>query len=218
MAEKIDVFQDMKIKGPIDRRTDLRSELIKLATAPWRIDLEKSAEVARYSGASNDVLLFRCEASNDHPSAGLTLWGTDDGYYVPNIVPMQNGNLTFSEYNAVLTSFFSYIVKPAALKVGFEVEVTNPKRDIDDWLSPDAVIKLRSFSGAANKSTGASHPMDERRWFDFLISVHRSEKNLSSDILARWLHEAEGWDEQTAHELAGDFENSLSLLTHYDAN
>jgi hypothetical protein len=216
MAKKIEVFQDMRIQGPIEKRSDLRLALIASVVAPWRIDLEKSAQVALNAATSEDVLLFRCEASNDHPAAGLTLWGAPDGYYVPNIVPMVNGSLTFSEYNAVLRSFLVCVVEPIAEQFGFEVTMTKPSQDIDDWLSLDAATKLRRFSGAANKSTGASHPMDERRWFDFLIAVHRNGEDLGGDRLARWLHEIEGWDEETAHELAGDFENALSLLTHYD--
>lgn len=218
MAKKIEVFQDMRIQGPIEKRSDLRSALIASAIAPWRIDLEKSAQVAHNAGTSDDVLLFRCEANNNHPAAGLTLWGIPEGYYVPNIVPLQSGSLTYCEYNAVLASFLVCVVEPIAGKFGFKVSITQSSQDIDDWLSSDAANKLRRFSGAANKSTGASHPMDERRWFDFLIAVHRNGEDLGSDRLARWLHEIEGWDEETAHDLAGDFENALSLLTHYDEN
>lgn len=83
-------------------------------------------------------------------------------------------------------------------------------------MSIDATVKLRRFSGAANKSTGASHPSDERRWFDFIVAVHRAGDKLDAARLARWLHEAEGWDEDSAHKLAGNYETSLALLTHYD--
>jgi hypothetical protein len=218
MVKKIEVFQDMRIEGPIAKRPDLRAALIAAAISPWEVDLERSAQVAQNAGTLEDVLLFRCEANINHPAAGLTLWGIPQGYYVPNIVPMQYGSLTFSEYNAVLASFLACVVKPIVGAFGFKVNITNPSQDIDDWLSSDAATKLRRFSGSANKSTGASHPMDEKRWFDFLIAVHNNGENLGGDRLARWLHEIEGWDEETAHELAGDFENALSLLSYYDKN
>lgn len=216
MAEEIEVFQDMALQGPIAKRPDLRAALVAAAIAPWQVDLEKSADVAHNAVTSEDVLLFRCESSNDHPAAGLTLWGTDDGYYVPNIVPLTTGSLTYSEYNAVLADFIARVVEPVARLFGFAITTTEPKQVLDDWLSPDVAMKLRRFSGAANKSTGASHPMDERRWFDFLVAVHRSGDKLGADRLARWLHEAEGWDEESAHRLAGSFENALALLAHYD--
>jgi hypothetical protein len=218
MAEEIEVFRDMVLKGDIAKRPELRAALIAAATPPWRIDLERSAEVTRNTVTEEDVLLFRCQPGDEYPAAGLTLWGTDDGYYVPNIVPLENGNLTFVQYNAVLADFIAHIVEPVAHRYDFTITTTQSIQVLEDWVSADAAIKLRRFSGAANKSTGASHPMDERRWFDFLIAIHRAGDELGPDRLARWLHEAEGWDEDTAHKLAGDFENGLALLAHYDKN
>ena len=165
---------------------------------------------------SEDVILFRRDAGQNHPAAGLTLWGNGDGYYVPNIVPLETGSLTFTQYNAVLADFIARIAAPVTAQFGFTVKTTEPKQTIDDWLSPDAALKLRRFSGAANKSTGASHPSDERRWFDFLVAVHRSGDQPATDRLARWLREVDGWDEDTAHNLAGDFETAIALLTYYD--
>lgn len=118
------------------------------------------------------MLLFRREPSDDYPAAGLTLWGRDDGYYVPNIVPIESGNLTFAQYNAIPSDFITRIVEPVATAYGYGIEATASLQTLDDWVSADTAVKLRRFSGAANKSTGTSHPMDQRRWFDFIIAVH----------------------------------------------
>lgn len=216
MTKQIEVFQDMSLSGPIAKRSELRNALIAAAVSPWRVDLERSAEVARNAVTSEDVILFRCDASEKFPAAGLTLWGTPDGYYVPNIVPLEYGSLTFAQYNSILADFITRIVEPVVDKFGFKIATTKPEQMLDDWVSPDTAVKLRRFSGAANKSTGASHPLDERRWFDFLVAAHRSGDKLDADRLARWLHEVEGWGEDSAHKLAGDFENSLDLLAYYD--
>lgn len=218
MAEKIEMFRDMALRGPIARRPELRAALIAAAVMPWRVDLERSVEVARNAVSSQDVLLFRCEPSKNYPAAGLTLWGTEYGYYVPNIVPLEHGSLTFAQYNAVLADFIARVVGSIAGQFDFTIVTTESSQVLEDWVSADVAVKLRLFSGAANKSTGASHPMDERRWFDFLIAIHRAGDELGPDRLARWLHEVEGWDEDTAHKLAGDFENCLALLAHYDKN
>lgn len=217
MVEKIEVFQDMAMRGPITKRPELRAALVEAAVAPWRADLERSAEVAR-AMTSEDVILFRRDEGEDYPAAGLTLWGTAEGYYVPNIVPSETGNLTYAQYNAILGDFVERVAAPVAYKFGFTITRTEPRQSLDDWLSPDAALKLRRFSGAANKSTGSSHPSDKRRWFDFLIAAHRTGNKLDADTLARWLNEAEGWDENSAHVLAGDFERSLDLLAFYDEN
>lgn len=216
MTNQIQVFRDMNIRGPVEKRADLRMGLIEAAAKPWRVDLEKSAEVARNAVTSEDVILFRTEAGDTYPAAGLTLWETDDGYYVSNIVPLEFGNLTYAQYNAILDDFIERIANPVATQIGFEISATQAEQTLDDWISEDAALKLRRFSGAANKSTGASHPSDERRWFDFIVAVHHSGDRLYADQLARWLCEADGWSVDTAHRLAGDYEGSLALLKYYD--
>lgn len=216
MTDKLEVFQDMAIRGPIAKRPDLREALIAAAIEPWRVDLERSAEVARNAVTSEDVVLFRRDAGQDHPAAGLTLWGNENGYYVPNIVPLEMGSLTFTQYNAVLADFIARIAAPVIAQFGFTISTTEPRQTLDDWLSPDAALKLKRFSGAANKSTGASHPSDQRRWFDFLVAVHRGGDKPGADRLARWLHEVDGWDEDSAHGLAGDFETAIALLAYYE--
>lgn len=218
MTDDIEMYRDLALRGPADQRPALRQALIAAAQGPWRVDLERSEEVARNAVTSDDVVLFRREASEKLPAAGLTLWGNDEGYYVPNIVPLEVGSLTFRQYNAVLADFIERIAAPVASRFAFTIDATEPRQTLDDWVSDDAAMKLRRFSAAANKSTGANHPMDERRWFDFLIAVHRARDKLGADRLARWLHEVEGWDEDTAHRLAGDYENGLALLAHYDQN
>lgn len=212
VAEDIEVFQDMALHGPKSKRAELRTALIAAAVDPWRVDLQRSSEVAHSLGVTEDVILFRRDPTGHHPGAGLTLWATDDGYYVPNIVPLESGQLTFAQYNAILDDFVENIADPVASGVGFTVSKTRPRQAISDWVSSDATLKLGRFSGAANKSTGASHPSDERRWFDFIVAVHRSGDRLDASRLARWLHELEKWDEESAHDLAGDYEKLWRFL------
>ena len=216
MAEAIEMFRDLNLRGPVARRPALREALIGAAVDPWRFDQQWSDEVARNAVTSEDVLLFRRAPGDDYPGAGLTLWGREDGYYVPNIVPLESGNLTYAQYNAILSDFIARIVEPIAPALGFAIDASASHQTLDDWVSADTAIRLRRFSGAANKSTGASHPMDQQRWFDFIIAVHRNKDQLGTDQLARWLNEAEHWHEDTAHDLAGNFETALALLARYD--
>jgi len=218
MTSSIEVYRDLYISGPLDKRAGLRSALLNAADGPWSIDLKRSEEVAKGAITTDDVLLFRTKSTNKYPEAGLTLWQHEEGYYVPNIVPLESGQLSHAQYNAILDDFIERIASNVAAKFGFEISTTSGHQSIVDWVPEDTAIKLRRFSGAANKSTGASHPADERRWFDFIVSVHRSGQRLDSDRLARWLHEADGWDERTAHGLAGRFEGAVALLKFYDEN
>lgn len=219
MAETIEVFQDMALHGLKEQRPALRSELTSAATFPWYFDRDRSLEVAKYAASSEDVLIFcRQHQENEYfPTANLTLWETKDGYYVSNIVPVRSGSLNFRQYNLILMDFVQKIAQPIAEKFGFSVELSKSCQSLEDWLTPDAQQKLRSFSMAANKSTGASHPSDQRRWFDFIIAVHKSSSAFSPEILIRWLHEVDEWDQDIAHDLGIYYERSLSLLNRYDS-
>jgi hypothetical protein len=218
MSKTLEVFRDLYLRGPQEKRKDLRAALMNAAGGRWRVDLERSEEVAKGAITTDDVLLFRTQATEAYPEAGLTLWEHEDGYYVPNIVPLETGQLTHAQYNAILEDFIKEIASDTAPQIGFIISTTRGHQTIEDWVPEDAAEKLRRFSGAANKSTSASHPSDEKRWFDFIVSVHRSGAYLDADRLARWLYEVDGWDEESAHSLAARFEGAVALLKFYDEN
>jgi hypothetical protein len=127
MADEMEVFRDLNLRGPVERRPELRAALIAAAVAPWRVDLERSDEVSSNAVASEGVLWFQRKQSDDYPAAGLTLWGTKDGYYVSNIVPLEMGNLAITQYNAILADFIARIADPVAATHGYTVEATEPR-------------------------------------------------------------------------------------------
>jgi hypothetical protein len=209
----IEVFQDMAMTGPASGRQALAAALRQSAAPPWTFDPKGSEDAERNALGDKGILIFQHNGDAHLPASRLVLWPKGEGYYVPNITPAAVGQLTVEQYNAVLSNFVEAIAKPVARQFGYLVNITSAVQDLEDWMSADAATALRRFSAAANKSTGAGHPMDERRWFDFIIAVHRVGDDVGSDRLARWLHEVEGWAEDTAHELAGEFERGLALLT-----
>ncbi len=215
MAKSIEVFRDLYLRGQIARRPELSQALIKAARGPWYYDPDRAAIIVRYA-TEPSILAFGRRASNGLPGAGLTLWGREDGYYVSNIVPTEFGSLSIPQYNAILSDFIEHMVRPVAILFDYQIDSTEERQSLEDWTSSDAANKLSFFSQAANKSSGASHPADERRWFDFIIAVHESRKSIGTDRLGRWLHEVDGWDEESAHELVSQYETALSLLQYYE--
>lgn len=67
------------------------------------------------------------------------------------------------------------------------------------------------FSGAANKSSGRSHPADEARWLKFIRAAHRSGEPPSRSEVYEWLV-ARDWDVDTARELSNEYEFGIELL------
>lgn len=209
----IEVFQDLALTGPAGERAAIATALKQSAASPWSFDEEGSTAAERNALGDKGILIFQRDRDEQVPAARLVLWPKVEGYYVPNITPAQIDQLTIAQYNAVLSNFADAIARPVARRFGYLVNITSAVQDLEDWMSRDAAAALRCFSAAANKSTGAGHPMDERRWFDFIIAVHRADDDVGTDRLARWLQEIEGWAEETAHNLAGEFERGLALLT-----
>lgn len=176
------------------------------------IDIEESWRERQPAG--DHPLVFRHEADGRLPSASLYLFARRNGdLYVSNVVPAETGRLTEEKYNGLLRDFYVTAVKPAASELGAEAELDVAEYDLAERAGAGVRDALVRFSRAANKSTGASHPMDADRFNDFIIEVSRLEPDArpGSDTLAEWLV-ADGWSEDTAWDLAIQFEQGLSLL------
>lgn len=217
MAEisNLEVFQDLHLTGPTQEHSKLREALLSLTRPPWRHDVEKEEELSEHAG-NDDVLVFERTLSGGLPAAGLVLWSTVKGYSITNIVPIESGQLSYASYNAILQDFARHIAEPAAKQVGFKLETTAPRKTLGDWLTPSTAEALRRFSTLANKSTGASHPLDKGRWLTFLIAAYQDRHEFDAGLLVRWLIEVEHWPDDTAHDLAIEYEFALELLEQYD--
>jgi len=216
-AKSLEVFQELHLRT---RSADIsiRDHILAQVKAPWRHDPEREQNVRTYALKQEEVIALIREAFDGIDESALVLWQEDDGFRVANIVPRNVGELGISKYNEILRDFVARVAEPAARAGGFVVAMTAPLQTLEDWLEAAPAAALRRFSGAANKSTGASHPKDQERWFEFLIAAHRTRARLDADRLARWLAEVEGWSDETAHELAIDFEFGIGLLQKYDAS
>lgn len=216
-SKPLDIFQDLYLRGPASAVATLRQALKDRATPPWRYATEKEEQL-RELGEEGDALAFERAVTPGFEAAGLVLIADDDGLKVANIVPRELSELTHRAYNAILADFASEVARPAAVDAGYSVVMSNSTLQLENVVSPAVAEALRRFSVLANKSTGASHPMDRDRWFDFILLAHRENAQLDASVLARWLSESEGWFEDCARDLAGEYERSRSLLTRYEAS
>lgn len=152
---------------------------------------------------------------------------------VGNIVPIDKNELSVNEYNAVLLQFYDDVIKPFK-ETGVELNISQPSDDIFDpksVISETALKKLELFCSAANKSTGSSHPSDQKRWFDFICQTVDDDKMFDSSTLASFLQDEAywggksddfigvmgeyAWDEEHAYELASEYANLCQILCYY---
>lgn len=208
-AISIEVFQDLTLISRDGQRSALRNALRRSATAPWHHAEERERE---FPSTSSEFLAFQRAPGDDLATSGLTLCGREDGYEVVNIVPLEAGELGISGYNDVLNDFIDRVVGPASRELEFDVSVTPRKQSITDWTSDEVASALHAFSVCANKSTGTGHPKDRMRWFEFLFAAHAANTRLDTELLGRWLVEAEEWPPEMAHDLVDRYQYSMDLL------
>ncbi len=212
----INVFQDLVIHGAGRTVPQIREVILTKITPPWLHERDREVETQKYDPGFPNTIAVSRGAQGEVPAIGLVLCATVDGYEVVNIVPQESGSIGIAVYNRVLNDFYRDVIEPAAEDQPWTIELTKAAQELEDWLGGPAAQALRTFSGAANKSTGASHPSDEKRWFKFLIAAHQSGRRAEAELLWRWLMEVERWPEREAHDLAADYETALSLLRFYD--
>lgn len=209
----IEVFQDLLLKFPEERRCEVRRALRQHVKAPWRHAEKKERDMAR--AMADDIMVFEYESDDHFPKSGLFLWNDSEGYKVTNIVPLEIDHLSMSGYNDILDDFKNKVIQPASKTSGFRTEVSARRQSITDWTSQEVADALHHFSVLANKSTGSGHPSDQKRWFGFLFSAHKVHGRLDSTLLKRWLIEAEEWPPDSAADLIHEYEFGMDLLDEY---
>src|SRR3546814_15542608 len=101
-------------------------------------------------------MIFGRAEDGRFPAARLVLWPETTGFSVPNIVPVEMGELSTENYNGLLEEFASLIAIPVAERFGWQVSTTSPTQGLDDWLDAESAAALRRFSAPANNIGRAS--------------------------------------------------------------
>lgn len=127
--------------------------------------------------------------------------------YVSTIVPTSPGEIPNEEYIGILNDF-----RDLALDI-FDAPAILSTTDPSHFGA--AFPLLQRFSGAANKSSGGTHPLDEARFLDFIAASHRDDVEISDGNLTDWLIE-DGWPEDSAYDLASKYRFGKDLLERYD--
>ena len=214
------VYQDLTIKLKPEKYDDFIKYLRDaVGNSSWknRYDMEDSF-MQRSAAFGFVVLCFESSKYNlDGEDIAGVLWihSKDHLLKVSNIVPTIGNNLSFEQYNFILNEFKHQFIDNIAHDYEAEVLLSKDYFDMEDHIGKRALEKLQYFSETSNRSTGRSHPLDFKKWSDFIFAVHTEKRNLSADDLFHWLLE-QGWWDNIANELSLDYEYALSLLEEYD--
>lgn len=157
---------------------------------------------------------FESVGNENLAAAALFLYERESGvWYVSNIVPTVERELSHDQYNSLLRDFASNVVKPAIEDLSVTANLTADEISISSVAGQAVEDALRRFSTLANKSTGTSHPNDRKRWFEFVTMAYKSSDELYADLVIRTLIEF-GWPEDMAYELGIKYEYAIDLLAY----
>jgi hypothetical protein len=178
---------------------------------PWIRQKDKEIEL----GVTGDKpLCFEAKSGTPIAAAALFIFPKrGETWWVSNIVPTEVTEISYDQYNAALEDFYERIVRPAINGTAIEAELTSGEISVGSVAGEAVESALARFSNLANKSTGSSHPLDKKRWFEFLVLANEAKSDLHADLVIRALTEL-GWSTERAFELGLEFEFAEDLLSY----
>ena len=203
------VFQDLKITIPKAKQKVFLDAMEKRLPLGWTRNNE--AEVDLGVDGKENVGYFMCDKSTGLPPALVALYEQDENsMYVSNIVPVPETEITTEEYNKILSVFNSSCIAPVAVAMKLQVKLSLANQTLQDWI-PNQSYDL--FETAVMYGY-PSHPLDRKKWYNFVISLARSKK-YDLSYFVDWLIQEKGFDKVSAHNLNIELVHEVELLKLY---
>ena len=210
----MEIYADLKITGEEHLESFLES-LSESLPDGW--SRNRVAETGLSVPSNWRQYCFHCDSRNGRIAGDVWVsCSPQEGAYVSNVLPgVETGlsSLTPAQYHEILESFRDEVLLPVTRGKHVQVYLGDYTVDIEHWLSENTAKLLRGFSRLANKSSGSSHPLDRKRWLDFIIAAHKDHASLHGGELSKWLVESEGWTDDVALDLAVEYDFGRGLLS-----
>jgi len=137
---------------------------------------------------------------------------------IVNIVPTKDSgysHLSEETYNKILEHFVEEVINDICTDNSkYTIETNSEDYELED-LIPNSFKKLNTW---INEFPLSSHPLDRKRWFDFVISLHQNKdkEDFSITDFQKWIQETNNWNEEVVIDFSIKLEEQLELLKHYD--
>lgn len=206
-------FKDLFIRTGDSGILEYIERVTRALEEPWERAYENE-ENSKYLGEI--AFSFTRKADSTLPAAGLSIFQKDSAtWYVPNVVPVESGKLSYDEYNSIISEFYDKFLEPVSEACNIGVEITSGNLRDEDIVGENAAKLLSRFSKLANKSSGSSHPMDRERWFAFVVEASKLQFDIDTGNLKRLLVQ-QGWSEESALDLVIEFEFGVDLIRYME--
>lgn len=209
-------FQKLELKGEKENLVRFLKEIKSKEYENFTYISEKSEEYAMMIASSKENTATFLSTEIEGAIAYVWLVISDDLLYVSNITPNKSGQLTYHQYNAILTKFFNEAIE-TQIADGIAAKLSKDSVTIEDFAGTETTNKLKNWINSANPSTLNTHPEDFKTWCNFVFSAHMNKSSLTANQFERYLiEEVKIYDENLVDRLVLEYEYSLNLLSEYD--
>ena len=155
----MEIFRNLEIN---DSQINIDKALnIFINAFPNKWHIEKTKQLG------SNYIVYRYK-NNRNLTLRVFLLRTENGIKIANILPDERNSISKQEYNEAVMDFYNDLIQ---FNPNYTNCVTTNIFDPLQIMSQEALDKLRGFYILANKSTGSSHPEDEKRWFGFICQT-----------------------------------------------
>lgn len=184
-----------------------------------QVSKTKGYKVERYtSWKENDSLaVYTQERSLPYSRLILTLNNERSSVDIVNIVPtLESGTsqIGYAEYNRLLDIYRDDVFAEIATQYGNNIEENTEDYAIEDIIP----LSYQSLNTWLNAHPLSGHPLDTKRWYDFVVKLHLSGEHLPLSDFKKYIEEAYNWSEDDISRFSLKLESHLELLEYYDNN
>lgn len=194
-------------------------ETMNLLDIIERVSKTKEYKVERYtSWKKNDSLaVYTQEKSLPYSRLILTLNNERSSVDIVNIVPTQESGTSqigYTEYNRLLDIYRDDVFAEIREQYGNAI-----KENTEDYSIKDIIpLSYQSLNTWLEAYPLSGHPLDTKRWYDFVVKLHLSGEHLPLSDFEKYIEETYNWNENDILRFSLKLESHLELLEYYDNN
>lgn len=184
-----------------------------------QVSINRGYQIERYTSwrPNDSLVVYTQERSLPCSRLILTLNDERSSVDIVNIVPTQESGTSqigYAEYNRLLDIYRDDVFAEIVTQHGNKIEENTEDYTIEDVIP----LSYQSLNKWLNAYPLSGHPLDTKRWYDFVIQLHLSEEHLAIGDFEKYIEEAYGWDEDDISRFSSKLESHLELLEYYDTN
>lgn len=182
-----------------------------------RVSEEKGYKIEQYSSfREHDSLVVYIQEKGLPYSRLIVCANTEEcRVSIVNIVPMPESgtsHLKYTEYNRLLGVFRDKVFEFIKKQDGNLIFENSEDYTIDEIIP----LSFSALNTWLNGSPLSGHPLDENRWYAFIVALHTNHEQLSIGDFETYIQEKYGWSENVIESFSLKLESQLDLLEYYD--